>query len=77
MIAVTMHKAKTQLSQLVAEAEAGEEVIITRDSVPAVRLVPVGERKAIRAFGALAGKVVVTPAFFERLPESELSAWDE
>jgi prevent-host-death family protein len=77
MIAVTMHRAKTQLSQLVAEAEAGEEVIITRDSVPAVRLVPVSERKPVRAFGALAGKVGLTAAFFEPLPGAELTAWDE
>lgn len=56
MIAVTMHKAKTNLSQLVADAEAGEEVIIMRDDVPAVRLVPVGQPKPTRKFGALAGK---------------------
>jgi prevent-host-death family protein len=72
-----MHKAKTQLSQLVADAEAGEEVIITRDSVPAVRLVPVSEPKPMRLFGALAGRVVLTPAFFEPLPERELVGWDE
>ncbi len=72
-----MHKAKTQLSQLVADAEAGEEVIITRDSVPAVRLVPVSVPKPTRRFGALAGKVAVTSAFFEALPEQELAGWDE
>lgn len=77
MIMVTMHKAKTNLSQLVADAEAGEEVIITRDSVPAVRLVPVGERKPRRMFGALADSVSVTDAFFDVLPDDELSAWNE
>jgi len=38
---VNVHQAKTQLSQLLAEAEAGEEVIIARAGKPAVRLVPV------------------------------------
>ncbi len=76
MIAVTMHKAKTNLSQLVADAEAGEEVIIMRDDVPAVRLVPVSQRKPVRKFGALAGKVIVTSEFFETLPDAELSGWE-
>ncbi len=76
MIAVTMHKAKTQLSQLVADAEAGEEVIIMRDDVPAVRLVPIARKQPVRKFGALEGKVYVTPSFFEPLSDEELRAWD-
>jgi len=76
MIAVTMHQAKTNLSQLVAEAEAGEDVIIMRDDVPVVRLVPVGQPKPARKFGALAGKVSVTADFFDRIPNAELSEWD-
>ncbi len=35
-----MHEAKTNLSQLVERALAGEEVILTRRGKPAVRLVP-------------------------------------
>lgn len=38
-----MHDAKTQLSDLVARAEAGEEIVIARRNRPAVRLVPVGD----------------------------------
>jgi antitoxin (DNA-binding transcriptional repressor) of toxin-antitoxin stability system len=34
-----MHDAKTQLSDLVARAEAGEEIVIARRNKPAVRLV--------------------------------------
>ena len=75
MKTVTMHKAKTNLSQLIAEAEAGEEVIIMRDQEPTVRLVPVGEPMPKRAFGALAGKVSITTAFFDPLPDDELAAW--
>ncbi len=77
MKTVTVHKAKTHLSQLIAEAEAGEEVIVMRDKQAAVRLVPVGEPVPKRQFGALAGKVSVTPAFFEPLPDDELVAWGE
>ncbi len=49
---VGMHEAKTNLSQLVEQALAGEEVVLTRRGVPAVRLVP--ERPA-GGFAALAG----------------------
>ena len=41
MATVNMHDAKTQLSDLVARAEAGEEIFIARRNKPAVRLVPV------------------------------------
>ncbi len=37
---VGMHEAKTNLSQLVERALAGEEIILTRRGKPAVRLVP-------------------------------------
>ncbi len=75
MKTVTMHKAKSTLSQLVADAEAGEEIIIMRGKVPAARLVGLAVSPT-RKFGALAGQVSVTSAFFEPLPEAELRGWD-
>ncbi|NMG38633.1 type II toxin-antitoxin system prevent-host-death family antitoxin [Chelativorans sp. ZYF759] len=41
MAIINMHDAKTRLSDLVARAEAGEEIVIARRNKPAVRLVPV------------------------------------
>ena len=38
---VTVVEAKTHLSDLIARAEEGEDVIITRDSVPVARIAPV------------------------------------
>jgi len=38
---VNIHEAKTNLSKLIRLAEAGEEVIIARDDVPVVKLMPV------------------------------------
>ena len=70
-----MHKAKTHLSQLIADAEAGEEIVIMRGSEPAVRLVPVNEPVPRRHFGALAGRVTMTPSFFDPLPDDELASW--
>lgn len=36
-----MHEAKTTLSQLVERAVSGEDIVISRNGTPAVRLVPV------------------------------------
>jgi prevent-host-death family protein len=41
MRTVNVHEAKTHLSRLLAQVEAGEEVIIARGGKPVARLVPV------------------------------------
>ena len=46
---VGLFDAKTRLSELVARAEAGDEVIITRHNKPVAKLVPVIERPAFDA----------------------------
>ncbi|MBS0504600.1 MAG: type II toxin-antitoxin system prevent-host-death family antitoxin [Proteobacteria bacterium] len=75
MSVVTVHEAKTHLSRLIAEALAGGEVVIARGKEPAVRLVPV-EQKRGRRIGALKGKISIDERFFEPLPDDELAAWD-
>jgi antitoxin (DNA-binding transcriptional repressor) of toxin-antitoxin stability system len=45
---VTIHAAKTTLSQLVARAEAGEEIILARGKHPACKLVPLNPPGARR-----------------------------
>jgi prevent-host-death family protein len=66
---VNMHQAKTRLSELVAAAEAGEEVLIARDGVPAVRLTPVRVEHAPVRLGLLAGQIEVGEHFDDPLPE--------
>lgn len=51
MKAVNIHEAKTSLSALIAAAEAGEEVIISRANKPVVRLVPVQAMRGKRVSG--------------------------
>ncbi|WP_246226219.1 type II toxin-antitoxin system Phd/YefM family antitoxin [Chelativorans xinjiangense] len=46
MAIINMHDAKTQLSDLVARAEAGEEIVIARRNKPTVKLVPVAAADA-------------------------------
>ncbi len=74
---VKIHEAKTQLSKLIAAVEAGEEVTIARGDKAVAKLVPANppaRRKPV--FGALKGKVAVTDAFFEPLPDDELALWN-
>jgi prevent-host-death family protein len=52
MESVGLFEAKTHLSELIARAERGEEVIITRHNKPVARLVPV--RKPARGARSLA-----------------------
>jgi prevent-host-death family protein len=77
MTTVTVHAAKTNLSKLLAQVEAGEEVVIMRGSTPVARLVPVERERPQPVFGSLKGQVFVTDAFFEPLPPEELDAWDQ
>jgi prevent-host-death family protein len=41
MVVANIHQAKTNLSKLIEQAEAGEEVVIARNGKPAVRLTPI------------------------------------
>ena len=75
MTLVNVHEAKTRLSRLLAQVEAGEEVVIARRGEPVARLVrckPRGKRQ----FGAMKGQVVIDDSFFDPLPEEELKAWE-
>jgi prevent-host-death family protein len=66
---VNMHEAKTRLSELVAAAEGGDEVIIARGGTPVVRLVPVLVRHEPVRLGVLAGQIEIGEDFDEPLPE--------
>jgi prevent-host-death family protein len=72
-VQVNVQEAKTRLSQLLAEAEAGEDVVIARDGTPIMRLVPVNPPPP-RPIGFVHG--TVTDAFFDPLPEIELEQWE-
>ena len=77
MATVKIHEAKTQLSRLIARAEAGEEIVIARGDKPVVRLVAVDTTKRHPTFGALKGKFNIPDSFFfDPLPEDELKLWE-
>ena len=73
---ISIHAAKTHLSQLLARVEAGEVITIARNKTPIAKLVPIAP-KAKREFGSLRGKISIGPEFFEPLPEDELDRWGQ
>ena len=75
MTVVNVGEAKTHLSRLLAQVEAGDEVVISRGGHPVARLVGYG-RRGRRKFGAMKGIVRITDAFFEPLPPGELNLWE-
>lgn len=57
MKTVNIHEAKTNLSRLLQEAVAGEDIVIAKAGKPMVRLVAIGVSKGTRALGILSGQV--------------------
>jgi prevent-host-death family protein len=84
MAIINMHDAKTQLSDLVARAEAGEEIVIARRNKPAVRLIAVKDtkedvremRKRIPGRFAHLRTTMSEADWLAPLPEDELQAWE-
>jgi antitoxin (DNA-binding transcriptional repressor) of toxin-antitoxin stability system len=76
MDTVSIHAAKTTLSQLLVRVQAGEEIVLARGKEPIAKLVPFNPAPSRRQFGALRDVVSVDPAFFEPLPDSELANWE-
>jgi len=56
-------EAKAKLSELIAAAERGEEVILARGGHPVVRIVPALPTKPKFRFGVAAGEVDSVPDF--------------
>ncbi len=75
MAVVNVHEAKTQLSRLIEQALKGEEVVIARNGVPAVKLVQVEatpDKRPRRQSGQLPGLFVeIDPDWWK--PENDLT----
>ena len=72
---VNMHDAKTRLSQLVEQAEQGEEIVIARAGEPVARLVPLHAGKR-RKLGRWRGRVRMSADFDAPLPAEDQRAWN-
>ena len=69
MRSVNVHEAKTQLSKLLEEVEAGERVIIARAGEPVAVLGPYKAAVRRRRLGLFAGQVKIRQDFDELPPE--------
>jgi prevent-host-death family protein len=69
-----MHEAKTTLSRLVAAAQSGEEVVITRRGEPVVKLEPVHPLPREDLWGLYEGKIWIADDFDE-LPDDIAKAF--
>jgi len=76
MLTVNIHEAKTNLSRLVEEAAAGQEVIIAKAGKPIARLVPLGRPPTKRRLGLFKGQLNVPDDFDAPLPEDVLAAFE-
>jgi prevent-host-death family protein len=65
---VNVHEAKTHLSRLLEEVEAGQEVVIARAGRPVARLTALLPARAPRRLGALAGLYTVPEDWDAPLP---------
>jgi len=71
MKSVNVHEAKTHLSRLIAEVEAGEEIIISRSGKPVARLLPFAARPPKREMGFDRGLVEIPEDFDAPMPDFE------
>jgi antitoxin (DNA-binding transcriptional repressor) of toxin-antitoxin stability system len=76
MKTVNIYEAKTRLSQLVAEAAAGRDVVIARAGRPVARLTRLVEATGKRRLGPLNGRCRVPDDFNRPLPDEVLRAFE-
>ncbi len=70
MATFNIAKAKTHFSDLVQKAMLGEEVIIAKDNVPVLKLVPLDKPQQPRKPGSGKGQILYIAPDFDATPES-------
>lgn len=73
---VNIYEAKTQLSRLVDEVEAGEDVVIARAGRPVARLTRVAPAASSRRLGVLDGRFRIPDDFNAPLPDQVIEAFE-
>lgn len=73
---VNVHEAKTQLSRILEEVEAGTDVIIARAGKPIARLVPLEPLARKKTLGQLKGKIRIPDDFDAPLDDATLASFE-
>jgi prevent-host-death family protein len=74
---VTIHQAKTHLSRLLQQVEAGEEVVVCRGKLPVARIVPSCPSRVARpkAGKATSQRFDIPADAFAPLGDEDLKQW--
>lgn len=72
---INVHAAKTHLSRLLEEVEAGEEIVLARAGRPVARLVPFHPHRQTRVPGLWRGSVRLA-ADFDSTPAELIEAFE-
>jgi prevent-host-death family protein len=73
---VSLYQAKTQLSQLVERASAGEEIVIAKSGRPRARLMPLEDTRALRVPGKGKGRWRLRRDFDAPLPDEVIREFE-
>jgi prevent-host-death family protein len=73
---VNVHEAKTHLSRLIDEVEAGAEITIAKAGRPVAKLSPIRGKGRRRRLGMLDGKFRIPDDFNAPLPEALLETFE-
>lgn len=73
---VNIYEAKTRLSQLVDQAAAGEDVVVSRNGKPLVRITRLATPSRRIQFGVLKGKVKIGADFDAPLPDEVVAGFE-
>jgi len=73
MKTVNIREAKTQLSRLLEQVTAGEEVIIAKAGKPIARIVPISNKSRKRVLDSEKGRFEVPDDFDSPLPKEILN----
>lgn len=76
METVNIYDAKTRLSQLVDRAVSGEDVVVSRNGKPLVRITRLKTSKRRIRFGVLKGRLTIPADFDAPLPDEVLAGFE-
>jgi len=77
MIKLNIHEAKTHLSKYLARVEKGETILLCKRNTPIAEIRPLPpQRKKPRPLGLAKGTVVISPSFFDPLPDELLDVFE-
>ncbi len=73
---INIYDAKTQLSRLLREVAAGEDIVIAKNGTPLARLVPYQLKGEVRELGFARGRIRISDNFDAPLPQDLLEEFD-